>query len=126
MSRPSIGDIGRWLFWGPFRTALSPSRPLQTRILREAWRAQWLLSHRQHRLMTEELERCFPSASAEKLVPKAYQRAWQIHLEELMLAKFNQDTISHKFKWMGQEHLDAALSHQKGYCCSIHMPVPSC
>ncbi|MGC6507244.1 MAG: lysophospholipid acyltransferase family protein [Myxococcota bacterium] len=114
MSQPTIGDIGRWLFWGPFRHSLSPHRPRQTHLFKKAWRAQWLLSHRQHRLMKEELERCFPNRAVEPLIPKAYQRAWQIHLEELMLAKFNQETIQRQIHVDGAAHLEAALSHQNG------------
>ena len=111
---PSIGDIGRWLFWGPFRHTLSPNRPRQIRVLREAWRAQWLGSGKQHGLMIEELERCFPSADAQALIPKAYKRAWQIHLEELLLGKVNAQTIDHYIQVDGITHLEQAMANQNG------------
>lgn len=113
-ARPSVGDIGRWLFWGPFRHSLSPDRPLQIQLLRTAWRAQWLGSKKQHPLMQAELQSCFPSVETERLIPKAYQRAWQIHLEELLLAKLNRHNIDQYVQVEGLHHLERALASNNG------------
>ena len=108
---PSIGDIGRWIFWGPFRHTLSPNRPRQIRVLREAWRAQWLGSGKQHGLMIEELERCFPSANAQALIPKAYAR---LNSQEPLLGKVNAQTIDHYIQVDGIIHLEQAMANQNG------------
>ena len=49
-------------------------------------------------------------------------KSLQIHLEELMLAKFNQETIKRQVHVDGAAHLEAALSHQNGVCCFTRMP----
>ena len=115
-TRPS--DIGRWLFWGPFRNLLSPNRPHQVQQLHGLWRAQYRLAGAGRELMMDELRRCFGSRYTTEgyrmMVRDAYRCAWRVHLEELLLGKLSPDNVENWIEMNGIHHLDQALDWGKG------------
>ena len=117
-ARTSPGDIGRWLFWGPFRNLLSPNRPDQVQRLHGLWRAQYQLAGTRRDLMEDELRRCFGTRyTAEgyrSMVRDAYRCAWRVHLEELLLGKVEPNNVSDWIEFDGIENLEEALSWGKG------------
>lgn len=115
---PSVGDVARWAFWGPFRKTLSPERPRQLALLRRAWRLQHALAAADHDLMAEEYRRCFSDrytpAGRRALVRDAYRCAFRVHLEELLLADLDPRTTEQVLQVQGRQHLEAALSRGRG------------
>lgn len=115
-TRPA--DIGRWLFWGPFRSLLNPDRPDQVRRLHGLWRAQHALASEGKEAMEDELRRCFgglfTAEGYHALVQDAYRCAWRVHLEELLLGRVGPQNVDQWIEFEGIEHLDEALSWGKG------------
>ena len=114
----SPSDIGRWLFWGPFRNLLSPNRPSQVHRLHGLWRAQYQMAGAGRELMQDELRRCFGSRYTPEgyrlLVRDAYRCAWRVHLEELLLGKVGPDSVDNWIEMEGIENLNRALEWEKG------------
>ena len=114
----SPGDLARWFFWVPLRNVMEPDRPRLLRALHRGWRARYLAARSGRPLMIDELRRCFGSRYTEqgyqRLVRRAYQVAWRVHLEELMLGKVDRSTVDQLIRIEGLEHLQAGLERGKG------------
>ncbi len=112
------GDLARWLFWVPLRSALRPESERLLPTLRGGWRLRYLAARGGRPLMIDELRRCFgdlyTDAGYAELVRDAYRAAWRVHLEELMLGKVDRSTVGRLIRFEGVEHLDAALERGKG------------
>ena len=115
-TRPA--DIGRWLFWGPFRNLLNPKRPMSIAKMYGLWRLQYKTAGSNRELMSDELRRCFgeqyTADQYEDLVRNAYRCAWRVHLEELLIGKVGPDSVDKWIEFDGIENLDNALSKGKG------------
>ncbi len=110
---PTPGDLARWAFWVPLRSALDPQRPSWISALSTTWRIRHALARTQRAAMATELALSFGEGS-EALVPRAYEIGVQNHLEELLLGKLDPQSWALHMRFNGWEHLEAARARGHG------------
>ena len=114
----SAHDLARWAFWVPLRTTLDPNRRSHVQSMTNAWRLWWMTAGHQRALMEAEYRKWFGTRITARghaaLVRDAYRTGFRTHLEELLLGKLNKGNIDQWVELRGVEHIQDALSLNKG------------
>lgn len=112
VSRPTPGDLARWLFWVHLRDLVPVLRPGAVHALGRAATVHARLANGRSQ-MAEELRLCFGDGPAPR-VSEAYRAAIRAHGEELLVGRLTPATWPLWMRIDGSHHLDAALSRGKG------------
>jgi len=115
---PHPKDLARWAFWVPSRNALDPARPQQLRRLWPLWRSVYHVGGAQRERMRLEFRTIFgdtrTEAEIEQIVRDSYRISFRVHLEELLMGKFDPDTVNNFLDVRGVHNLEKALERGKG------------
>ena len=111
-------DVAKWTFWVPLRSAINPHRPNQIHAMASGWRLQWMAAGNGRERMKDEYRKWFGERITARgytaLVQDAYRVAFRTHLEELLIGKLCTETIDKWIQFHGMEHLEQALSANRG------------